>query len=173
MNFFKSREPATEAYPVDSPQAAARVLILAMLSDGRLDPVEVKMLDQVDAYERLGLKRTEFYGVMQQFCGELLELQSHTLHGRLGRATLQRWLDAVQDRELRRQLCRLLFDVIRSDRNLHPGESTMFWQALDGWGLRISDVVSCRGAAPRVTAAPPFEVRRPRTFRLRGALFGT
>jgi hypothetical protein len=174
--------PLPTAYEADSPQAAARVLILAMLSDGRLDPVEVKMLDEVDAYGRLGLSRAGFYAVLQQFCCELLAVQRQLPEGRLERQTLQPWFDAVRDLALRRRVCRLLFDVIRSDRRVHPAESMVFWQALDGWSLRVSDVIACRSAAPPAArpmrpmrrlfeaATAPLVRRAPRTFRLRRAV---
>ena len=48
------------SYPRNSPQAAARIVALAMLADGDLTRTELDALDQLDAHEQLGLDRAHF-----------------------------------------------------------------------------------------------------------------
>nr|MCU0775670.1 hypothetical protein [Ideonella sp.] len=69
----------------------------------------------------------------------------------------------------------LAFEVIRSDRRLHPAESGVFWGLLDAWGLRLDEVREARWAAALAAAAmgqaaPPPARRPPRVHRLPSAL---
>ena len=59
-------------YPRNSPQAAGRILALALLSDGHLSKRELDMLDSLDAHTVLGLGRTELHTVVHGFCEDLL-----------------------------------------------------------------------------------------------------
>ena len=43
------------AYPTNSPEAAARVLAMAMLADGQYSMTEIRALDRQQAPARLGL----------------------------------------------------------------------------------------------------------------------
>lgn len=148
----------------DTPEAAARVLVLAIVSDGRLGACEVQALDDAQAYGRLGMDRDRFYRVMREVCADLLERQSRTGDSmfRLDGSDARAWLDAVGDPAVRHTVLALAFDVIRSDGVLHPGESRLFWQALDRWGIRLDEVRTARWAAA-VAAEGPAEApgRRP------------
>lgn len=126
----------------DSPEAAARVLVLAIVADGRLGACEVQALDDADAYARLGLDRDGFYRVMRETCAELLDRQVRTGDSmfRLDSTEASAWLDAVADVGLRHTVLTLAFEVIRSDGVLHPGESRLFWQALERWGIRLDEI---------------------------------
>ena len=126
----------------DTPEAAARVLVLAIVADGRLGACEVQVLDDANAYERLGLDRDGFYRVMREVCAELLDRQSRTGDSmfQLDGTDAGSWLDAVSDPETRHQVLSLALQVIRSDGVLHPGESRLFWQALDTWKIRLDAV---------------------------------
>ena len=43
------------AYPVDSPRAKARLIVLALLADGRVDASELDGLAKYRAFEELGI----------------------------------------------------------------------------------------------------------------------
>ena len=47
-------------YPIDSPQAATRLLAMALVADGHYAPCELRTLDRLDASRRLGLVRGYF-----------------------------------------------------------------------------------------------------------------
>lgn len=133
----------------DSPEAAARVLVLAIVADGRLGACEVQALDEANAYARLGLDRDAFYRVMREVCADLLDRQVRTGDSmfKLDGSEAQAWLDAVQRADLRHTVLALAFEVIRSDGVLHPGESRLFWQALDRWGIRLDQIRPARRVA--------------------------
>jgi uncharacterized tellurite resistance protein B-like protein len=163
--------PGTE----DRLDAAARVLVLAIMADGRLGACEVQALDRREAYPRLGLDRERFYRVMREVCTDLLDHQARTGDSmfRLDSELAERWIDAVQDPALRQTVADLAFDVIRSDGVLDPAESRLFWRVLDRWGWTLDEVRTARWAAAATeddacTAAPA--PRAARVHRLSGAM---
>ena len=89
-------------YPRNSPQAAGRILALALLSDGHLSKRELDVLDRLDAHVRLGLGRTELHTVVHGFCEDLLS-SMHLSWGdacQVDQATLRmiaRLYDALHD----------------------------------------------------------------------------
>ena len=48
------------SYPTDSPQAAARIVTLAMLADGAVCRAEVDALERSGVHEQLGLHAATF-----------------------------------------------------------------------------------------------------------------
>lgn len=48
-------------YPRNSPQAAARIVALAMLADGHVCRSEIEALERCDAAARLGLSRASLH----------------------------------------------------------------------------------------------------------------
>ena len=65
------------SYPRNSPQAAARILALAMLSDGHLTMRELDVLDRLNAPAQLGLGRADLHAVLHGFCDDLLASAEH------------------------------------------------------------------------------------------------
>ncbi len=164
----RSRQAMRPPRGYDTPDAAARVLVLAIVADGRLGACEVQALDDADAYARLGLDRDGFYRVMRAVCADLLDRQCATGDSmfKLDGPVAQAWIDQVRTPRLRQTVLELAFEVIRSDGVLHPGESRIFWQAMDRWGLRLDDVRAARqmgtGSAPTPDRGlpPPPRVHR-------------
>jgi uncharacterized tellurite resistance protein B-like protein len=124
-------------YPTNSPQAAARIVAMALLADGHLCKAELDALDRLDVQHQLGLSRGELHGVVHGFCEDLLA----TAQGgwadacRVDTATLYGLLAEVDDSALRRQVLGLCTAVIDADRHLADGESTLLRAALTHWGL--------------------------------------
>ena len=59
-------------YPKNSPQAAGRIVALALLADGHLCKRELDVLDQFDAHGQLGLTQGALHAVVHGFCEDLL-----------------------------------------------------------------------------------------------------
>jgi hypothetical protein len=157
--------------------ALVRVLTLAIVSDGRLDADEVAALDRLEAYRRIGLERGAFYREVERSCQALIDggLSPSASALRLDDGLPRQWVDAVRAPALRHLVLQLAFEVIRSDRRLHPAESGVFWGLLDAWGLRLDEVREARWAAALAAAAmgqaaPPPARRPPRVHRLPSAL---
>ena len=64
------------SYPTDSPEAAARLVAMALVADGHYATAEIRTLDRLHAPARLGLAPEAFELVMDHFCEDLL-LASH------------------------------------------------------------------------------------------------
>jgi len=134
------RNQPLRSYPQDSPRAKARLVVLALLADGRLDAVELSGLMQRNVFAAIGLSPDDFFSVMFDFCTDV----AHGGH-LLSAGTLEKVFGEIRGKEERQEMIRLIFDVIRSDDQLSPGEGHVFWRAVEAWKLNIEDIyaVAC------------------------------
>lgn len=58
-------------YPSNSPQAAARIVALAMLADGRVCDAELEELIEQGVHQQLGLRQEELTAVVHASCDDL------------------------------------------------------------------------------------------------------
>ena len=136
-------------YQTNSPQAAARIVALAMLVDGNLCKTELDALDGVDAHMQLGLLPAELHAVVRALCEDLLS----TSHGTWGSAcrvdpdTLDALMAEIEDPVLRAKVLRLCATVIAADEHLAEGESA-FLSAVVGHWRRYRDNVEPRTPRP-------------------------
>jgi hypothetical protein len=112
------------AYPIDSPQAAARLLAMALVADGHYAPCELKTLDRLDASRRLGLSPQGMKTVIDTFCEELMHAQRGVWRGSadLEPALRQRLLNEVRNPRLQAEVRRLCEAIVTSDGHLADGE---------------------------------------------------
>jgi hypothetical protein len=147
------------AYPVDSPRAKARLIVLALLADGRVDVSELDKLTQGDAFAELGISREDFFEVLYDFCADAAGLPEGRGNYLMSPALLDTLFAEVSGVAERQKLVRMIFDVIRSDGRLAEGEARLFWMALDTWRLRLDDGIDYR---PRAAAAKQRAQQRAR-----------
>ena len=124
------------SYPQNSPQAAARIIALALVSDGQFKAVELQALDGLRAHELLGLSRDGLRSVVHTLCVDLIDDAA-----KLGAAECQidadliAWLfDAVDRPALRATVVQLCKAVVHADQRVHEGESIVLLAAMDHWG---------------------------------------
>jgi hypothetical protein len=126
-------------HAVDSPEALTQVLILAVVADAAFDARELAILDELDAYTRLGTTREAF----------LRQALAHAQGTRLGErgylrmsdiAQIDAALEAVRDPAKRLLVCRLAASVITADGRVHDVERLVFDHMLCRWGLTRSMV---------------------------------
>jgi hypothetical protein len=112
------------AYPIDSPQAATRLLAMALVADGHYAPCELKTLDRLDASRRLGLSPQGMKTVIDTFCEELMHAQRGVWRGSadLEPALRQRLLNEVRNPRLQAEVRRLCEAIVTSDGHLADGE---------------------------------------------------
>lgn len=126
-------------YPRNSPQAAGRILALALLSDGHLSKRELDLLDRLDVHATLGLDRAELHAVLHGFCEDLLSTQ-HLGWGnacRVDQATLAALMADIDDPALRQTLLAQCLAIVDADGHLADGESVMLTAAIAHWDLRL------------------------------------
>ena len=136
-------------YPVNSPRAKARLIVMALLADGRVDAAELDGLAKYQTFEELGISRDDFFQVLYDFCADAAGLPEGSGNYLMSPALLDDLFAEVGSDGERQKLIRLIFDVIRSDGHLAESEARLFWRALDTWRLRLDDGIDYR---PRAAA---------------------
>lgn len=124
-------------YPRNSPQAAARIVALAMLADGHLSEAELNTLVRLGADEQLGLERTELHAVIHAFCDDLLSAAHLTWADacRVDPRMLAELMADISDPALRLKVLRLCVSVVEADDHVAEGESIVLVSAVEHWGL--------------------------------------
>jgi hypothetical protein len=125
-------------YPRNSPEAAARIVALALLADGNLTDAELKVLSRQDAYRQLGLSPRTLHTVLQHFCEDLLSSVHLTWSEacRIDPKSLVHLLAEVEDPALRRRVLRLCLQVVDADDHIAAGEAIVLDAAVEHWGLQ-------------------------------------
>lgn len=131
-------------YARNSPESAARVLVMLMMVDARIEDGELEVLDRVRAFELLGLSRREFAAVLQDYCADLAQEGAATApNGRI-RLVSSDVVDAVcepvQDRGLRLLTSALALNVLDGDGDLAEAELAVFQRILWRWGYTLDSL---------------------------------
>jgi uncharacterized tellurite resistance protein B-like protein len=142
-------------YPRNSPQAAARIVALAMLADGQLGRSELELIEHVDAPTQLGLDRAALNAVVHAFCEDLLAGMQLTWADacRVDPRTLDALVAEIDDPALRRRLLQLCVSIVESDGHVAEGESIVLASAVEGWGLQREMLQAQRAPAQAAAAA--------------------
>jgi hypothetical protein len=127
-------------YPLNSPRAKARLVVLALLADGRLDKREFASLEKRGVYAALGLSREDFVAVLLDFCSDAAHLPNSQGSYLISPQILQGLFAEVAGRAERRALVQHIFATLCSDGQLDDGEERLFWNAVDAWNLRTTDL---------------------------------
>ncbi len=137
------------SYPRNSPQAAARILGLVLVSDGHVSRTEYESLNQLlDAHD-LGLEPQALTGIVQTLCEDLLMegFDGRAMLTHVGDGSVATLLAEVDDARLQAQVLRMAASAAHADKHLSDGETAMFdavirhWQvsplAVDAAGARL------------------------------------
>jgi uncharacterized tellurite resistance protein B-like protein len=111
-----------KTYPVNSPEAAARVLAMAMLADGQYSMTEIRALDRQQVPARLGLTPEAFKAVVDGFCEDLLLGNAGQWTGAVDPDTRQRLTGEITDRELQDLILHQCEVLMLADGHLADGE---------------------------------------------------
>lgn len=111
-----------KAYPVNSPEAAARVLAMAMLADGQFSMTEIRSLDRQQAPARLGLSPEAFKAVIDGFCEDLLLAGGGQWTGQVDPATRAQLMAEITDRGLQDLILLQCETLMLADGHLADGE---------------------------------------------------
>ena len=126
-------------------EAAAHALALVVATTGRIDDCELRVLDGLDAYRRLGASRKRFVALAQACVSEVgADLCQRSWLLPEQRCYVDRLLDAVSDPEQRLLVCRLAAAVITADGCITGNERLVYEHTLGRWGIsqeRISQAI--------------------------------
>lgn len=123
-------------YPPDSAHAAARIVALALISNGRIKSVEAATLDAVQAHALLGVPRQDWYAVLGHLRLDLLHV--HRSRGfSISGPALERLLDDITDQDLQRLVAALCVAVIHADRRVAPREQSFLAALRRKWCVPV------------------------------------
>ena len=125
------------SYPRNSPEAAARIVALALISDGNIGSAEFEAMNQLDGVGELGLSPEDLPDIVKTLCEDLLMegFDGRLILSHLGDATLASLLAEVDDRQLQAKVLRLAVGAAKADQHLADGEVSILDAISRAWGL--------------------------------------
>ncbi len=133
-------------YATDSPQAMARVVVLALMADGTVDRSELNLLKRQEIIRRLGLSPEQFDSISYEFFEDLLGHGQRHDSGQfvLTAEIVASVLEGVRDSALQQKALRLILAIVNADRCLTADEAGLIAQAQKHWKI---DLLECSDAA--------------------------
>lgn len=142
------------SYPHNSPEAAARIVALVLISDGHVCSTEFEILKQLGAERELGLEPQLLPHIVHTLCEELLAggYETGSLIGNVDDAALTSLMAEISDPALQTKVLRLCLAAARADGHLADGESLVVEAARRHWRLVDEEKPSAAKAAHRQAA---------------------
>jgi hypothetical protein len=129
------RSPTLRSYPSNSPEAAARIVALVLISDGHVCRSEIEVLQQLQADQALGLQPGAFARVVHTLCEDMLR-EAHERGARVCSVdgpTLAGLLAEVDEPDLQDTVLRLAGAAALADRQLVEAEAMVVAAAHQHW----------------------------------------
>lgn len=125
------------SYPHNSPEAAARIVALVLISDGHVCSSEFDVLKQLGAERELGLEPQLLPHIVHTLCEELLAsgYETGSLMGNVDDNALASLMAEISDPALQRTVLRLSLAAARADWHLADGETLVVEAARHHWNL--------------------------------------
>ena len=127
--------PASRSYPRNSPQAAGRLIALALISDGEINAAEWDVLCDTGALAQVGLAGHEWHDIVDGLCHDMLATAPAGAMCRIESETMARWFAEVDDPQLQRLVIEVSAALIAADGHVDDGESVVLRSALEHWVL--------------------------------------
>jgi tellurite resistance protein len=114
-------------YPRNSPEAAARVVALVLISDGNASKSEFEVLNGVGGVRELGLDPRDMPSIVQTLCEDMLMegFDGRSILSRVGDELMASLMAEVDNPLLQTQVLRIARSVIHADGHLSDAESAM------------------------------------------------
>lgn len=122
-----------QSYPTNSPQAAARVLAMALVADGHYSMSELKAVDRLDIPGQLGLSAEDFKAILDTFCHDLLATADGQWCAGVPAEVRQQLLAEVQDPGLRARLREQCETIMQADGHMADGETELLDALAGAW----------------------------------------
>lgn len=120
--------------------SAARVVALMVAAGGRIDERELRALERIGAFRRLGIDRARFIEMAQVYAHDIGSHLCETSWLRNGdRAFLDRLLAQVTDPDERRLVCRLAAAAMGACNQVLTEERMLFDYMLASWRMPEPD----------------------------------
>lgn len=122
-----------QTYRTNSPQAAARLVAMALVADGQYAMSELQALTRLDAPRRLGLSAEAFNEVIQRFCQDLLQASGGVWTGVVDDATRARLMAEVTEPALQDLIVQQCEALMLADGHLAGGEIALIDALSASW----------------------------------------
>jgi hypothetical protein len=124
-------------YPQNSPEAAARIVALVLISDGHVCSSEFDVLKRLGAERELGLEPQLLPHIVHTLCEELLAsgYETGSLMGNVDDSALASLMAEVCEPALLRKVLRLSLAAAQADGHLADGETLVVEAAQHHWKL--------------------------------------
>jgi len=136
------------SYPHNSPEAAARIVALLLISDGHVCSSEFEILKQLGAERELGLDPQMLPHIVHTLCEELLlgSCGTGSLMANVDDATLASLMAEVSNPALQRTVLRLCLAAASADGHLADGETAVLEAARQHWPRAAGDEASAQAS---------------------------
>ena len=123
------------SYPRNSPEAAARIVALVLISDGHVCRSEVEALQQLQLEHELGLAPGSFEQVVQSLCEDLLMgvYGGGSMMHNVDETALASLLAEVDEPGLQAKVLRLASAAAEADKHLADAEALVMAAAHQHW----------------------------------------
>ncbi|WP_028223430.1 tellurite resistance TerB family protein [Paraburkholderia oxyphila] len=122
-------------YTSNSPQAAGRIVAIALLADGHLCTRELAAVHRARMADRLGLAPGEFGTILQDLCEDLLT-NAHLNWSdacKLDSNVMQQVMCELEDPALRAEVLSLCLVAVHADRHLTDSEAELVNALANAW----------------------------------------
>ena len=127
------------SYPHNSPEAAARIVAVALVANGEIKAIETAALNAHGCHRRLGMTEAQWDGVVRDLCADLhgsaRSVEERCVSGEM----LAHMLREVDDDSTRRTVLKLSCAVVYADRCVEAEESLVLLAMSEHWGLHPED----------------------------------
>jgi tellurite resistance protein len=127
---------AVRAMPRNAAEAPARVLALIVAANGHVDARELSVLDELDAFRRLGVSRGRFIALAEACIEHIGEhLGAHPWLGLTELMYVHQLLSDVQDPQERLRVCRFAAAAMTADGKVSNDERLVYDHTLLHWQI--------------------------------------
>ena len=132
-----TKGPSVRSYPLNSPEAATRLLAMVLVADGHYALSELRALDRLEVPQRLGLSPRAVSEVIDAFCQDLAEATPGEWTGSalLDEATRDSLIQDIRDPKLQQQILLMCESLALADGHMAEGESEMLDAMARAWHM--------------------------------------
>ncbi|MBL8452761.1 MAG: TerB family tellurite resistance protein [Zoogloea sp.] len=130
------------SYPMNSPEALARLVAMAILADGRLDNREVDWIKHNDTAALLGVDRDTLIQVLLDCCRDVINEAEQERVFLLEDHRLARLADDLTDPALQKVALSAMLILAKSDGSVSEGEETLLRFLMSRWSLSLEDLAA-------------------------------
>jgi tellurite resistance protein len=144
-------------YPDNSPEAAARIVALVLISDSHVSRSEYEALTQLNGVRELGLEPRHMPGIVQTLCEDLLMdgFDGRSVLSHVGDGFMASLMAEVNEPQLQRKVLRVAVSVVHADQHLSDGEAAMLAAIRRHWGFGLATLVDKATDSAEAQLSPP------------------